>query len=105
MDFLVDIMSEPSPKPCFDQLGGPQTAKTRQDADETYELDAVADLAIWIKSSIQFLDGWISRNTKGTPWKRETHGDWHVISRHTTYTQTDIYVVRLKKLEVKKVNQ
>jgi len=39
----------------------------RQDADETYELDAVADLAIWIKSSIQFLDGWISRNTRGTP--------------------------------------
>jgi hypothetical protein len=26
-----------------------------QDADETYELDAVADLAIWVKSSIQLL--------------------------------------------------
>eukprot|EP00913_Durusdinium_trenchii_P022592 g21216.t1 len=26
-----------------------------QDADETYELDAVADLAIWVKSSIQFV--------------------------------------------------
>ena len=26
-----------------------------EDADETYELDAVADLAIWIKSSIQFV--------------------------------------------------
>ena len=36
----------------------------RQDADETYELDAVADLAIWIKSSIQFFDCWISRNTR-----------------------------------------
>ena len=26
-----------------------------QDAEETYELDAVADLAIWVKSSIQLL--------------------------------------------------
>ncbi|CAK9100563.1 P2X purinoceptor 2 (P2X2) (ATP receptor) (Purinergic receptor) [Durusdinium trenchii] len=26
-----------------------------EDADETYELDAVADLAIWVKSSIQFV--------------------------------------------------
>ena len=35
-----------------------------QDADETYELDAVADLAIWVKSSIQLLVWYTTASTQ-----------------------------------------
>ena len=100
MDSLVDIMPEPSPNPCFDQLGGPQTATTgcrwnlwigccSRSGDLDQELYPVP----W---RLDF------KEYKDTPWKREIHGDWQVISRHTTYTQTDMNVVRFKKLEVEK---